>query len=261
MKHQVHRDCSDRSMQVVAGAAGSLAPTYLVTDRYSEATISRLINEELGRSGVLPQAITVDVGCGTGAVSRYFAARRMRVLGVDISSDMLNIARTEGHIPIRGRAEALPLESGSVNAAISVASWHHFEDKKVAMAEMSRVVEARGVVIIADVMKPDLRLQAIHRLLPHFAAREEASHSTMQEIAIAAMTQNMRISNVATRSTPIDFSSKQAFLEFIARRPYMGMRMMLKEELDKDVDHARQEISQGQTLNGELKYTILTFRR
>ena len=46
----------------------------------------------IGRMGVVPRALC-DCACGTGAMSVRFAGRGIRVTGVDLSGDMLELAR------------------------------------------------------------------------------------------------------------------------------------------------------------------------
>ena len=46
----------------------------------------------LGRMGVTPRTLC-DCACGTGAMSVRFARQGMRVTGVDLSVDMLELAR------------------------------------------------------------------------------------------------------------------------------------------------------------------------
>lgn len=58
---------------------------------YVEASI----RETMGRLHVAPEDRVLDVGCGTGALLKALslAAPRARLAGVDLSGDMLTLAR------------------------------------------------------------------------------------------------------------------------------------------------------------------------
>jgi ubiquinone/menaquinone biosynthesis C-methylase UbiE len=69
----------------------------------------------------------VDVGCGTGLMSRKLAASGRQVLGVDISPAMIERARRKGGVGIEfahGDAERLPAKDGGFDAVINLISFH-----------------------------------------------------------------------------------------------------------------------------------------
>ncbi len=51
----------------------------------------------MSRCNLSNQSILVDVGCGTGISSRLFAARGVRVIGIEPNADMRRQAETESH--------------------------------------------------------------------------------------------------------------------------------------------------------------------
>src|SRR4029077_15806399 len=44
---------------------------------------------DVARRLVLPRSTILDFGCGTGRMMRYFAARKFRVIGTEITEEML----------------------------------------------------------------------------------------------------------------------------------------------------------------------------
>jgi ubiquinone/menaquinone biosynthesis C-methylase UbiE len=63
----------------------------------------------------------LDVGCGTGLMSAKLAATGRRVVGVDLSPEMIARARRSRRANLefmQGDAEDLPLESGGFDAVI-----------------------------------------------------------------------------------------------------------------------------------------------
>jgi SAM-dependent methyltransferase len=103
---------------------------------------------------VAPGDHVLDVGCGTGALSRAVSGRvgpQGSVSGLDISEEMLDVARTTSE-RIRwrlGRAEALPFDDGSFDHVLSQFAAMFFTDRVQALREMARVVRPGGRVLVA----------------------------------------------------------------------------------------------------------------
>jgi len=94
----------------------------------------------------------LDVACGTGVVAR--AARDLvgpggRVVGVDLNSAMLEVAREERPDLewVHGDAEDLPFEDAEFDVALCQSALF-FADPGRAVAEMVRVVVPGGVVAL-----------------------------------------------------------------------------------------------------------------
>jgi len=98
----------------------------------------------------------VDIGCGGGALVRALTARGARVTGVEISEDQLAPALANddgsGGRYVIGRAQALPLEDGSVDVAVFMRTLHHVPpgDLLDALRETRRVLRPGGVVCVAE---------------------------------------------------------------------------------------------------------------
>ena len=95
----------------------------------------------------------LDLGCGTGRFTHALASRfDAEVIGVDPSARMLERARAKQHDPhvryAEGRAEAIPLESGSVDMIFMSMSFHHFADKLLAARECRRVLRQGGMAFL-----------------------------------------------------------------------------------------------------------------
>ena len=99
-----------------------------------------------------PSLVWVDVGCGTGALARTVLDRvkPSRVIGVEPSEGFLRFAREnvrDSDAEFRqGRAEALPLESGEADVAVSGLVLNFVPDKERALGEMRRIVKPGGTI-------------------------------------------------------------------------------------------------------------------
>jgi len=126
---------------------------YNAARRLSEGareTFSRAIGEHLdaARGGRV-----LDLGCGTGRFSALLRdVLSASVYGVDVSSDMLGQATQRDDLGrigfVRGKAEALPLRSGSMHAVFTAMVYHHIADKPAALGECARVLRPGGRLLI-----------------------------------------------------------------------------------------------------------------
>jgi len=104
---------------------------------------------------VLPSGLAwLDVGCGTGALSRTILddGAPRSVLAVDSSAGYLDYARAhvrDLRLAFRiGDAEALPLPDRAVDAAVSDLVLNFVADAARALSEMRRVVRPGGAVAL-----------------------------------------------------------------------------------------------------------------
>lgn len=105
---------------------------------------------------VPPTAEVLDIGIGTGNLSQLLIAKGARVVGVDQSREMLLRARQKlpGTQLLEGNFLALPVPDRSVDAVVTTYALHHLPepDKRLAIAEMVRVLRPGGRIIIGDNM-------------------------------------------------------------------------------------------------------------
>ena len=99
----------------------------------------------------------LDVGCGTGNFSIKLAGMGCSVTGVDISNEMLNIARKKASGMnfdiefINVDLNNLPFEDDTFDAVISMTAFEFVEDAQKALNELLRVVKKDGRVLIGTI--------------------------------------------------------------------------------------------------------------
>jgi ubiquinone/menaquinone biosynthesis C-methylase UbiE len=103
---------------------------------------------------VRPDAVVLDVGCGSGWASRLLAetASDGRVVGIDISDEMIQVAREAStgcpNVEFRvASAEKLPFGNGEFTDAFSMESLYYYADMDVALKEIHRVLNAGGLFV------------------------------------------------------------------------------------------------------------------
>jgi len=117
-------------------------------------------------SGARPGDRVLDVGCGTGYLTRRMAKAvgpAGTVLGVDPSAEVIGYARSktrEAHCSYEtGVGEALGAADGSFDVVVTCLAVHHLpeEVRPVALREMYRVLRPGGRLLVADFRAPRTR--------------------------------------------------------------------------------------------------------
>jgi SAM-dependent methyltransferase len=90
-------------------------------------------------------AVAVDVGAGTGLLTRALARRVPRVVAIEPDQRMRAVlaARSPGIEALDGRGEAIPLPDASADGVFISSAWH-WMDPDLAVAEITRVLRDGG---------------------------------------------------------------------------------------------------------------------
>lgn len=94
--------------------------------------------------GLVPGARVLDLGAGTGKLSRLLAGSGALVLAVDPAEAMIRrAAGIPGVLALRAVAEALPLRAGALDAAAAASAFHWFDGPR-ALRELHRALRPGG---------------------------------------------------------------------------------------------------------------------
>jgi ubiquinone/menaquinone biosynthesis C-methylase UbiE/DNA-binding transcriptional ArsR family regulator len=156
---------SQNYFESVAGDWEKIRKSYF-DDRVASLAIEKLLPRNL---------ILADIGCGTGSLTFELARFAEKVVGVDLSKEMLRHAREIAkerqlhNVEFRiGDAAKLPLPADSVDAAFSVMVLHFLPAPARAVAELCRITRLGGSVIIVGLVQHEqewMREQMAHRWL------------------------------------------------------------------------------------------------
>jgi arsenite methyltransferase len=101
----------------------------------------------LEKMGLAATDNVLDVGCGSGWLSRRLAKRVMegRVVGMDVSDEMIRVARRtsldfENILYAMGEVAEIPWEANFFNHAISVESAYYWPEPAAGIREIFRVL-------------------------------------------------------------------------------------------------------------------------
>jgi len=112
--------------------------------------------------GIEPGLHLLDIGCGLGGASRYFASERgCRVTGIDLTAEYVRVARalaTRVGLADRvaywqGSALSLPFAPGSFDGAYMLHVGMNIQDKARLFAQVRRVLRPGCLFGIYDVMR------------------------------------------------------------------------------------------------------------
>ena len=94
-----------------------------------------------------PVGTVVDLGAGTGALTRLLLGRADEVIAVEPDDRMRSILIEEvrGIRAVKGRGEAMPIPDSSVDAVLASSSWHWMEPVP-ALLEVGRVLVPGGIL-------------------------------------------------------------------------------------------------------------------
>lgn len=139
---------------------------------YSEEEIEKAV---VSAAGAGPFDLVIDFGTGTGRMLKLFAPRARRVEGIDLSHQMLTVARSKlessgaSNASVRhGDATATPYPDNCAGLVILHQVLHFLDDPLRAIREAARVLRPGGRVVIVDFAPhthEHLREQHAHRRL------------------------------------------------------------------------------------------------
>ncbi|MEV4471317.1 methyltransferase domain-containing protein [Nonomuraea sp. NPDC049504] len=119
-----------------------------VVDTLPGATALRARSYEL--LDLAEGSAVVDVGCGAGRAAGELAQRGARAIGVDVSEEMIALARhrwPQADFRV-GDARELPLKDGEVAGYRAEKVFHELQDAAEALAEARRVLAPGGRIVL-----------------------------------------------------------------------------------------------------------------
>jgi SAM-dependent methyltransferase len=136
----------DRTVQ--ANSFGAAAAAYeRGRPEYPEAALDWLLAAAVpGEASSAPRDV-VDLGAGTGKLTRSLCGRGLAVTAVEPSAGMREqlAAAVPGATVLAGSGEAIPLADGSADVLLAAQAWH-WVDTAVAVPEAARVLRPGGTL-------------------------------------------------------------------------------------------------------------------
>lgn len=106
--------------------------------------------------------VVLDLGSGTGFLSREIARMSKDVYALDISQAMINKMETlnkkykiNNLHPLKGDAHSLPFIDDTFDLIFTRLTFHHFKDIDLVLKEIKRVLKKNGELIIVDIVSSE----------------------------------------------------------------------------------------------------------
>jgi ubiquinone/menaquinone biosynthesis C-methylase UbiE len=123
-------------------------------------TMKALSNQRGGRA--------IDIGCGDGGLVVALARRHpgLKVVGLDLSKEMLDLARSRARkaglgdrVTFKiGNAESIPYSAESFDLVVSTLSLHHWCTPNKVLDEIARILRPEGKCVLADMRRDPIPL-------------------------------------------------------------------------------------------------------
>ena len=172
----------------------------------------------------VPASATVlDLAAGTGKLTRVLARRYARVIAVEPLAALRAIVERE--VPaaeaLDGRAEAIPLADGEVDAVFVAQAFHWFANDE-AVAEIARVLRPGGVLaILSNETVPPVPLPDAYReRLDELGGKRPPSAPKWRETIARGPFEELRNEGVEHEQV----SDKSAVLAFAASLSFIASR-------------------------------------
>lgn len=101
----------------------------------------------------------LDIGCGTGAFSRLLATHSEHVLALDLSPNMIGLARERSarfpNIDFRvADVTAMELSAEKFDCIATIATLHHLPTEEV-LSKLKRALKPGGVLLVLDLFQAE----------------------------------------------------------------------------------------------------------
>lgn len=134
----------------------------------------------------------LEYGCGDGVNTLFLARRGAQVKALDISLDLINVARQRlvanrmtGDIEfINGSAHQVPLPDDSVDVVFGMAILHHL-DLELSAREVKRVLRRGGRAIFREPVRNSKFVKFLRSLIPYQAPHVSAFERPLSDEELA----------------------------------------------------------------------------
>ena len=150
----------------------------------------------------------VDIGAGTGRVTRQLASLGARVFGVEPNASLVELAEAAGGGAeyLVASAEATGLESGEFDVSLFSFSLHHVADMEAAIREACRLTRVDGRVVVIEPEAPD-PIHPVVRFIDNESAVYDQAQAALNDATSSKILEHVRTVRFASKyrvETPAD---------------------------------------------------------
>jgi ubiquinone/menaquinone biosynthesis C-methylase UbiE len=102
------------------------------------------------------EELILDNGCGVGISAKFIPELTSRLIGIDISKNMILTAKRKIPLLVLGDSHFLPFADSVFAAVISRSLLHHMQDPLIGVKEMVRILKPRGEIVLSETLSTPL---------------------------------------------------------------------------------------------------------
>jgi len=188
----------------------------------------------LGRLSGCGGGVVLDCCCGDGILLQALSRRFERVAGIDVSEDMLELARQRAPTGCRlvsGTVADMPFDAGEFDAVTFRGAFHHLKDPAGCLREVRRVLRPGGRIVLVEPNGGPLPWRMIRTVYRRLSPRFSAAHrffrrGELRELLAAAGFEDINIRPVFFAAYP--FAGLLDHFHFLSLIPFhAGMTHLL----------------------------------
>jgi ubiquinone/menaquinone biosynthesis C-methylase UbiE len=186
--------------------------------------------------GLMPADKVLDVACGPGLTACAFAALAAHVTGIDLTPAMIERARVrQAKLGLTnltwqvGDVTSLPYNDAAFSLVMTRYSFHHFLAPRVVLAEMKRVCQPGGRVMVIDAAPARDKAEAYNR----FEKLRDPSHTrALPPEELSALLSEAGLVEIKAAFYQVEFELEKALS---ASFPNTGDEERLRQIIQADI--------------------------
>jgi ubiquinone/menaquinone biosynthesis C-methylase UbiE len=219
---------------------------------------TEVINELLKAFNGSRNQTILEVGVGTGRNTKFLLKFKNCFVGLDLTKDMLRIAKNKTHAHRRqidlilGDAEHLPFADGSFDAILCMSTMHYFWDQGKILREFAQLLKEGGMLVFGDLSSHESDQKGFFETMERKISKAHSRYYRASEMRKLFENNGLHVSRSRTIAYRKQFKSLME-----DKGDYFGVEL---KELFKCIQNADQETkTQYKLTNTELTqyYTVM----
>lgn len=198
------------------------------------------------------QITVLDLACGTGnyllSQQEYYKDKNIRWIGIDLSMDMLNMAKSKNLTAefINSDAESYNLEEESVDLVVCNFAFHHFENKQKCLAKIYATLKKGGILRFRNIEPEYMKDWWVYKYCPE-TFYEDMHRFWPKDLMMYELKKNNFINITAKREYYEKSKPISELVENYKRRDTSQLAMIGDEMYDNGMKRVMQEVNQGES--------------
>jgi ubiquinone/menaquinone biosynthesis C-methylase UbiE len=164
-----------------------------------------VFDEVLNAFASFENKLLLEVGVGSGRNAKPLLEKtRLRLVGLDLTKEMLNIARSKlaaykQHSDlVLGDAEHLPFVAQAFDAILCMSTMHYFTDQEQILEDFAELLKKGGLFVYGDLSPHEEDNQGFFEMLERTVSKAHARYYKTSEMKKLLETREFNVSRMKT---------------------------------------------------------------